>query len=180
MALLEQLNLSNVSVPRPDRTPTGRFRSKIIEAIDLQLAMVEAQATGTELKITRTRAFRNDEGVRERRDVAVRLRPWWWTDAAGTTFLSLRHGGRVLEIAPGMTAIEVGAVADLPEKLTILREAARAGELDGCRDETARRTPGRGNKEAEGPIPPAAPGRPPGRPRAAPNQASARMPALLP
>lgn len=138
MKLLEQLNLSNAAVPKPDRSPVGRFRQKIIEAIDLQLAMVEAQASGTELKRTRTRAFKNAEGVRERRDVAVRLRPWWWTDEAGTTFLSLRHGGRVIEIAPGKTAIEVGAFADLPDKLIILRDATRAGELDGCRDQAVR------------------------------------------
>ena len=138
MKLLEQLHLSNAAVPKPDRSPTGRFRQKIVEAIDLQLAMAEAQATGTELKRTRSRAFKNAEGVRERRDVAVRLRPWWWTDDSGATYLSLRHGGRVLEIAPGKTAIEVGALSDLPAKLTILRDAARAGELDGCRDETVR------------------------------------------
>ena len=134
----------------------GRFRQKITEAIDLQLAMVEAQATGTELKRTRSRAFKNAEGIRERHDVAVRLRPWWWTDEAGTTFLSLRHGGRVIEIAPGKTAIEVGAFSDLPGKLTILRDATRAGELDGCRDQAvrARAVPGSRAPDGETSTPP--------------------------
>ena len=150
MKLLEQLHLSDAAVPKPDRSPVGRFRQKIIEAIDLQLAMVEAQASGTELKRTRTRAFKNAEGVRERRDVAVRLRPWWWTDEAGTTFLSLRHGGRVIEIAPGKTAIEVGAFADLPGKLTILRDAARAGELDGCREQAMRGRSAPGPRRQDG------------------------------
>ena len=157
MSLLEQLSLSNTAAPKPDRTPTGRFRSKIIEAIDLQIAMAEAQAAGTEIKPTRIRTFRNDEGVRERREVAVRLRPWWWTDGAGTTFLSLRHGGRVIEIAPGKTAIEVGALSELTAKLTILRDAARAGELDGCRDETARTMPRKADNEADGQAPPVSP-----------------------
>ena len=138
MSLLEQLSLTNTAAPKPDRTPTGRFRSKIIEAIDLQIAMAEAQAAGIEIRPTRTRAFKNAEGVRERREVAIRLRPWWWTDEAGTTFLSLRHGGRVMEIAPGKTAIEVGTFSDLGAKLTILRDATRAGELDGCREQAVR------------------------------------------
>lgn len=150
MSLLDQLNLSNAAVPKPDRSPVGRFRQKIVEAIDLQLAMVEAQATGTELKVTRTRAFRNEEGVRERRDVAVRLRPWWWTDETGTTFLSIRHGGRVVEIAPGKTAIEVGALSELPAKLAILRDATRAGELDGCREQAVRGRAAPGPKKQDG------------------------------
>lgn len=157
MSLLEQLSLSNTAAPEPDRTPTGRFRSKIIEAIDLQIAMAEAQAAGIEIKPTRTRAFRNDEGVRERREIAIRLRPWWWTDEGGTTFLLLRHGGRVIEIAPGKTAIEVGALSELTAKLTILRDAARAGELDGCRERMARTMPRKADKDAEGQAPPAAP-----------------------
>ena len=157
MSLLEQLSLSNTAAPKPDRSPTGRFRSKIIEAIDLQIAMAEAQTAGTEIRPTRTRAFRNNAGERERREVAIRLRPWWWTDEAGTTFLSIRHGGRVVEIAHGKTAIEVGAFSDLTATLAILRDAARAGELDGCREEMTRTMPRKADKEAEGQGPPAVP-----------------------
>ena len=76
----------------------------------------------------------------------------------GTTFLSLRHGGRVIEIAPGMTAIEVGAFADLPGKLTILRDAALEPANStgaGIRPCRGRAVPGSGAPDGEcvGPAP---------------------------
>ena len=46
MPVLDQLSLSNAA-PRRDMSPTGRFRRKIIEAIELQIAMAEAQTAGT-------------------------------------------------------------------------------------------------------------------------------------
>ena len=159
MAVLDQLSLSNAA-PKRDTSPTGRFRRKIIEAIDLQIAMVEAQAAGTELKRTRSRRVKNEAGVKELREVPVRLRPWWWTDDSGTTFLSLRHGGRTMAIAPGKTAIEVGAFADLTVKLAILRDAVRVGELDGCREEATPRVPRKSSKGGEEVMTPVAPGKP--------------------
>lgn len=164
MAVLDLLSLSDAA-PKRDTSPTGRFRRKIMEAIDLQIAMVEAQAAGTELKRTRNRRVKNEAGVKELREVPVRLRPWWWTDDAGTTFLSLRHGGRAMAIAPGKTAIEVGAFADLTAKLAILRDAVRAGELDACREEATPRTTKKNGKAGEKAAASTAPGKAvPGRP----------------
>ncbi len=44
----------------------------------------------------------------------------------------MKHGARLIEIAPGKKAIEVGPVNELPDKLTILRQAVVAGELDAA------------------------------------------------
>lgn len=52
-----------------------------------------------------------------------------WKDDAGTTFVAMKQGARLLEIAPGKRAIEVGPLEDLPGQLAI-RQAVVAGELD--------------------------------------------------
>ena len=144
MAVLDQLTLSNAA-PRRDTSPTGRFRRRIIEAIGLQIAMAEAEAKGTEFEPTRNRWIKNDAGVKEQKKVPLRLTRWWWTDDAGVTHLAMRQGRRLVEIAPGKTSIEIGALADLSGKLAILRDAVRAGELDGCMSDP----PARGPKKAE-------------------------------
>ena len=76
--------------------------------------------------------MKTETGGKELREVSVRFRRWWWKDDAGKTFLTVRHGAKLLEIAPGKRAIEIGAFEDLAEKISILREAVRAGELDSC------------------------------------------------
>ena len=131
MAVLDQLTLASAT-PKRDTTPAGRFRRRLLDAVDLQIEIAKADGAGTELKRTRRRWVKNEAGGKELCSVPVRLRRWWWKDDAGKTYLSLRHGARLLEIAPGKQAIEVGAVEDLPAKLTVLREAVRSGELDGC------------------------------------------------
>lgn len=126
MAVLDQLTLSN-AVPKRDTSLVGRFRRRLVEAIDLQIAMAEAEATGAEFRRMRGRWVKNDAGVKKRREVPLRVRKWWWTDDAGVVHMSLRSGRRLLEMAPGKTSIEVGALADLSRKLAILLDAVRGG-----------------------------------------------------
>ena len=131
MAMLDQLTLASAT-PTRDKTPTGRFRRRMAEALDLQIDIAKADGAGTEFRRTRQRWIKTEAGGKELREVPVRLKRWWWKDDAGTTYLALRHGAKLLEIAPGKRAIEVGAIEDLPQKLSILRAAVRAGELDTC------------------------------------------------
>ena len=161
MAVLDQLTLSNAA-PRRNTSLTGRFRRRIIEAIGLQIEMAEAEANGTEFQPTRNRWIKNDAGVKEQKKVPLRVSRWWWIDDAGITRLAMRQGRRLLEIAPGKTSIEIGTLADLSGKLAILRDAVRAGELDGCMSDPPTRRPKkaeekRGHKQS--------PRRPPGGPR---------------
>lgn len=130
MAMLDQLTLASAT-PKRDATPIGRFRRRLIDGLDLQIEMAKADAAGADFRRNRQRWIKTETG-KELREVPVRLRRWWWKDDAGTTYLALRHGAKLLEIAPGKRAIEVGPMEDLPGKLSILRDAVRAGELDAC------------------------------------------------
>jgi hypothetical protein len=131
MAMLDQLTLASAT-PKRDTTPIGRFRRRLIDGLDLQIEMAKADAAGADFRRNRQRWIKTETGGKELREVPVRLRRWWWKDDSGTTYLALRHGAKLLEIAPGKRAIEVGLMEDLPGKLSILRDAVRAGELDAC------------------------------------------------
>ena len=131
MPMLDQLTLASAT-PSRDKTPTGRFRRRLVEALDLQIEIAKADASGTDFRRSRQRWIKTEAGGKELREVPHRLRRWWWKDDAGKVYLALRHGAKLLEIAPGKRAIEIGAIEDLPQKLSILREAVRAGELDAC------------------------------------------------
>lgn len=54
-----------------------------------------------------------ETGVRERREVQVTVRNWWWRDMAGTHFLIVKYGHKKLELQEGKPSIEVGAADQL-------------------------------------------------------------------
>ena len=94
------------------------------------------------MNLTRQRWVRKEPGAEKQlTQLPVRVRRWWWKDDTGKTYLSLKSGSRLLEIAPGRKAIEIGDLAELPKKLEILCEAVMAGELDACATDVLRRVP---------------------------------------
>jgi hypothetical protein len=70
------------------------------------------------------------QGEPHRVQRAVRVKQWWFKNAAGSVLLTVRYGAKLLPIANGMTAIEVGSLADLPNTITTVIQAVDAGELD--------------------------------------------------
>ena len=59
-----------------------------------------------------------------------RVRPWWFTTDSGKLALSVRYGTRVLELARGKVAVEVGSEKDLVPTLELIKTAFLNGELD--------------------------------------------------
>jgi hypothetical protein len=130
MSLLESLKLSDVS-PRSDASPIGRFRRKLISAIETQIAIAKADAAGQTLNLTRKRRVKDEaSGRAEVKETPLPLRRWWWQDVSGSVHLSIKSAGKTLEFAPGKSAIEVGPIEELSNKLAVVLEAVRAGELD--------------------------------------------------
>ena len=137
MAVLDQLKLTNAT-PRREASPVERFRHRLVDAIQLQIELANADLAGRPLNRTRKRWVKDKAtGQKELREIPLRLRRWWWKDASGTIFVSLRYGAKPLELAPGKSAIEVAGLEELPNKLSLVCEAVRAGELDGCRAKVA-------------------------------------------
>ena len=105
-------------------------RAKLLEKLGEQLAMVEAQIAGENFTRHR-RVWQTDEnGLRTLIERVKRTRPWYWMTGTGGCFLSVWYGSKVLELKPGMTAIQVNRREDLPDVIREVIEAVKQGELD--------------------------------------------------
>jgi hypothetical protein len=130
MSLLETLKLSDTS-PRSDASPIGRFRRRLISAIETQIEIAKADAAGRPVNLTRKRRVKDEAtGRTEVKDAPIPVRRWWWRDVSGVMHMSIKSAGKTLELAPGKPSIEIGPIEELPNKLAVILEAVRAGELD--------------------------------------------------
>jgi hypothetical protein len=129
MTVLSQFTLTNAT-PRKDNSPVGRFRRRVSDAISVQIDLAKAEISGEALNRTRQRWVTDPTtGANELKTVSVRVRRWWWQDDAGKTFLTLKYGAKVLEIAPGKSAIEI-AVACPPSSNSFWKRFAEASSTN--------------------------------------------------
>ena len=63
-------------------------------------------------------------------DRVKRTRPWYWMSGAGGCYFSVWYGSKMLELKPGMTAIQVNKREELPDAIRSVMEAVKFGELD--------------------------------------------------
>jgi len=68
--------------------------------------------------------------MRRQVEMPKRVRPWWFVTDTGKLALSVRYGVKVLELAKGKVAVEVGSEKDLVPTLELIKRAVEAGELD--------------------------------------------------
>jgi hypothetical protein len=131
MTILEKLSLSDKTRAAMLTSPEARVRSKMLDAIETQIAAAEADAAGEPYtKITSRYTTDEETGERVKKEVPMPVRRWWWKDASGNVVLTVRYGNRRVELKPGKTAIEVGETGKLVPTLTMLADAVKAGELD--------------------------------------------------
>ena len=129
-SLLSTLKL--VSATRATHiSPVMQRRQKLIAKIDEQIEMAQAAANGTAFKATKFKNVVNAEtGDTEYKQVAKKVRAWWWKNEAGKVNLVVRYGARVIELAKGKNSIELENEAAILPTLDLIRKAAEAGELD--------------------------------------------------
>ena len=91
-----------------------------------------AQAAGTTFAPVKFRSIvEHDTGIRRQVEMPKRVKPWWFTTTeSGKLALSVRYGTRVLELAKGKVAVEVGSEKDLVPTLELIKTAVLNGELD--------------------------------------------------
>ena len=91
---------------------------------------------------TRTRQRRvTQDGEKRLVPQDQRVRPWWGTDAAGHTFMTVRFAGRPVEFEKGKAAITVPSKDKLPSVIETLIAAARVGELDDLLTQASKQRP---------------------------------------
>jgi hypothetical protein len=130
MSTLNTLKL--VATKRPGALPQiVQRRNRLIAKIWEQTELAKAQQEGKSFSPTKYRSVKDPEtGERRSMEVQKRVRAWWFAAENGKLCLQVRYGAKVLELAKGKTAIEVGTLADLLPTLDALKAAVAAGELD--------------------------------------------------
>ena len=130
MPILDTFKLADTASKRIASKEHG-FRTKLLEALDLQIAAVNAELNGQPFKRTVQRWMSNEATHgREQADVEIRFRPWWWKDVNGIVFMEIRYANKAVEIKPGKTAITIGTMDKLISILEQIKGAVSAGELD--------------------------------------------------
>jgi len=126
-------NLKLVAATKPSNVSTAvQRRLKLCGRLDEQLAIAKAAVAGEIYQPTKTRSYIDSEtGLRKQAVVHKRVKPWWFTSEDGKLCLSVRYGARILYLAKGKTAVEIGDNAQLVPTLEAIKSAVMAGELDG-------------------------------------------------
>ena len=108
-----------------------RRRNKLLAKLTEQRELAAALEQGNQYAPKRLRTLRDvNTGARVVKEVAVRIKPWFWTGERGEILLSINYGSKQIEIAKGKTAIDVGDTRNLVNVLDTVISAIKNGELD--------------------------------------------------
>jgi hypothetical protein len=130
MTIIASLKVTNADRPRQQPAIVQR-RNKLINALHDQLELARAEAEGREYLKSRRRHVKNPvTGEYAEAVVSRKPRAWYWTDDRGMVYINLRYGTKVIEIAKGKSAIEIGEKRRLVPVIEALKQAVAAGEVD--------------------------------------------------
>jgi len=127
---LAQLKLTAAKKPT-HISPVLHRRHKLLRRIDEQIALASAQLNGSTYTATRLRSYTDaDTGLRKTAEVAKSVKAWTFVADNGKLCVHIRYGARVLELAKGKSAIELGSHKDVVPALELIKTAVSNGELD--------------------------------------------------
>ena len=130
MSALTGLKLTATHKPT-HMSPVQQRRNKLAKRLWEQIELAKAEQNGTTFAPTRFRSVKDAEtGARKQVETCKRVKAWWFVADNGKLVLSIRYGTRVLELAKGKWAVELGGEKDLVLTLELLKGAVLAGELD--------------------------------------------------
>ena len=130
MTALTGLKLTAAQKPT-QMPPVQQRRNKMAKRLWEQAELAKAQQAGGTFAPTKFRSVK-DAATGERKQVETnkRVKAWWFVADNGKLVLSVRYGTKVLELAKGKWAVEVGSEKDLVPTLELLKGAVLDGELD--------------------------------------------------
>jgi hypothetical protein len=120
--------------------PVMQRRNKLVKRIWEQIELAKAEQAGTTFAPVKFRSYTDKEtGARKQVETNKRVKAWWFTADNGKLALSVRFGPKVLELAKGKFAVEVGARSDVVNVLEVVKKAVENGELDAAIDNAAKK-----------------------------------------
>ena len=130
MTTLSSLKLTTAQNPT-QMSAVQQRRNKLAKRLFEQMELAKAQQMGTQYTATKLRSITDSEtGLRKQVEMSKRVKAWWFVAENGKLSLCVRYGTKVLELAKGKHAVEVGAEKDLVGVLDVIKTAVLAGELD--------------------------------------------------
>ena len=134
MSTLAALKLT--ATKKPNQIPQVlQRRNKLAKRIWEQIELAKAEQTGSQFAVSRFRSYTDKEtGLRKQVETQKRIKAWWFVGDNGKLALAIRYGSKVLELAKGKFAVEVGATTELVSTLQVIKSAVEAGELDAAID----------------------------------------------
>ncbi|MGV9008070.1 hypothetical protein [Brevundimonas sp.] len=132
MSLLKSLKLSAAKPQAQPANPQDRNREKLRGYLAEQRALIAATVAGKPYAAFRTVTKTDEAGNRTRVEAPRAVRKGWFMGEGGKAFFQLRYGGRPLELAKGMSAVEADNVEGLTAIIDTLDQAVQAGEFDAA------------------------------------------------
>lgn len=130
MTALTGLKLTAAQKPT-QMSPVQQRRNKLAKRLWEQAELAKAQQTGSTFAPKKFRSITDaNTGERKQVEQSKKIKQWWFVGDNGKLVLSVRYGAKVLELAKGKWAVEVGSEKDLVPTLELLKGAVLAGELD--------------------------------------------------
>ena len=130
MTALTGLKLTAAQKPT-QMSPVQQRRNKLAKRLWEQAELAKAQQVGSTFAPTMFRTVKDaTTGERKQVEMNKRVKAWWFVADNGKLVLSVRYGTKLLELAKGKWAVEVGAEKDLVGVLDVIKTAVLAGELD--------------------------------------------------
>lgn len=130
MSALAKLKLINSKRCRTV-SPIVNRRNKLVLKIQEQIELATAHKEGRIYAPKKLKTITNaDTGERRSIETMKRVKEWFWTAEGGKINFSVRYGSKVVELAKGKNAVEVGSTDDLIASLLLIKDAVTAGELD--------------------------------------------------
>ena len=109
--------------------PVQLRRTKLITALEEQIALATARQAGTDYVAMRSRRVKDADGNVSVVQQPKRLKAWFWAVDGGKVCVAVRYGNKPIELTKGKTAVETTA-GELSGVLATLKKAVEAGELD--------------------------------------------------
>ena len=120
--------------------PVMQRRNKLVKRIWEQIELAKAEQSGTTFAPVKFRSYTDKEtGARKQVEMNKRVKSWVFTADNGKLALSVRFGPKVLELAKGKFAVEIGARSDVVNVLEVVKKAVENGELDAAIDNAAKK-----------------------------------------
>lgn len=132
MSLLKSLKLSAAKPQAQPTNPQDRNREKLRGYLAEQRALIASTVAGKPYAAVRMVTKTDEAGNRTRVEAPRTVRKGWFTGDGTKAYFQLRYGGRPLELAKGMSAVEAENISGLTAVIDTLDQAVQAGEFDAA------------------------------------------------